>query len=140
MAEYQGEHPESEREKANRIIKKLASENISVEPYDLRDLSSLNYKIQFTFPEAKTMVLLLLNDQQSRLDVVIANMTTLPAGSQGQGYGRQAIERIIDWTRANDLHSIRATQVQNESVGFWQKLGFEPSVDGQSTNDYVYTV
>lgn len=74
----------------------------------------------------------------SGADLVITNMTTMPYGTEGRGYGSQALQEFLAWAKENNLHDIRAVQVQRVSESFWLKNGFVRISEPNPCNDFVY--
>jgi hypothetical protein len=95
------------------------------------------YILTFTLEDATTTIRIKFNDY-SGSDLVITNMTTLPDEKKGSGYGTSAIQQLISWAKTNQLTTIRATQVQRTSEGFWIKNGFTKAEEPNPTNDYLY--
>jgi len=96
------------------------------------------YWVQFVEGEAKTTIRISLADRQSGADLVITNMTTLPAAAQGKGLGSQAIAKLIAWAKENNLTDIRAVQIVENNEPFWSNNGFEKSDEPSPSNDFVY--
>ncbi len=96
------------------------------------------YKAQFRFGEVLVTFELGLQDYTGA-DLVISHMTTLPKEKAEQGFGSQALTRVLNWAAANNLKTIRAVQVQEESTLFWERSSFVRMPDPNPTNDYIYT-
>lgn len=71
-------------------------------------------------------------------DLVIATLTTLPEEEKRKGYGRKAMAIILNLALKQGLRNIRAVQVQENSTGFWEEIGFVPL--GNESNDFVYQI
>lgn len=95
------------------------------------------YIVQFNFEEEIKTTLRILFHDTTGSDLVITNMTTLPDEAKGRGFGRNAIQNILQWTRINNFNEVRATQVQAESEEFWVKNGFIKDKEPNLSNDFI---
>ena len=91
---------------------------------------------KFSFGEAVVSIRIVLEDQQSGAELVITNMTTLPAYSQRRGFGSMALQIVLELARRSGITNIQAVQVQMNSEMFWVKNGFVSM--GNITNDFLY--
>jgi GNAT superfamily N-acetyltransferase len=79
-------------------------------------------------------------DRQTKSDVVITNMTTLPREARSHGFGSRAVQTFLEWAKENNLHEIRATQAGDpDSHRFWLKNGFVQAPDPNPCRDCVFT-
>lgn len=95
----------------------------------------------FTYENgAKTSIFFQLMSDQTDSDVVITHMTTLPESSCRYGFGSKTVQALLAWSKENNLHEIRATQVgDSASQGFWEKNGFVKCLyPDPLCKDYVY--
>ncbi len=129
---------EARRAEIDAIAMTLSSEHITVIPEKDSELGGFGYRATFSFQPSDTSVTIgfRLYDHQSGADLVITNTTTLPENQQGKGYGKEAVHELVVWARGKGLQNITATQVQEESRGFWEKLGFAPK-QGSPTKDFI---
>lgn len=105
----------------------------------IRCVDAISLVAAFIFDVATTRILFKLMDYQTKSDVVITNMTTLPATACSRGFGTKAIQTLLGWARENNLHEIRATQVGDpDSQRFWEKNGFVLCPEPNPCGDYVY--
>lgn len=92
---------------------------------DSRDVAALHYKIRFSFDGAVVTIGIIMLDWQSNSDVVIETMTTLPDNEKRKGFGTQAVGKLLQWAKDNNLIRVCATQVCGiENEIFWEKNGF----------------
>lgn len=92
-------------------------------------------------PAAGTMCHLAfcLLDHQTEADIVITAMHVMRQANQRKGIGSAVIRDLLAWARQCGLSTdIRATQVQDYSVGFWEKMGFVRMPEPNATSDYQY--
>lgn len=123
---------ETARPAMDTLVSKLTSYGATAKPsnefeeHGVRPpLGELPYKVSFQFEGAETQIWITLMDHQSSADVVITNMTTLPASKMRKGCGSKAVARLMEWARDNKLKTILATQVNDpKSAQFWAKNGF----------------
>ena len=93
------------------------------------------YVLTFQFRRVTTTIRIVLDDY-SDADLIITNMTTLPKDQVEKGYGRKALQTLMQWALDNNLGNILAVQVQKDSKTFWVKNGFLGLKN--ETNDFVY--
>lgn len=96
------------------------------------------YWVRFVEGDAVTTIRIALQDRQTGADLVITNMTTLPASAQGKGLGSAAVQKLISWAKENNLTDIRAVQIIEDNEKFWSKNGFTKSDEPSPSNDFVY--
>jgi hypothetical protein len=97
------------------------------------------YIVVFVFgyySKTRVTIRYVLNDKQSGADMVITNMTVLPAAWCGHGFGTTALQLLIKHAIAQGHPDIRAVQVQGPSEQFWSKNGFKAL--NNVTNDFSY--
>ncbi len=92
-------------------------------------------RLQFNYDEAVVTIRTLLKDATGS-DLVITNMTTLPNEKTGQGFGTQAIQKVIEFAKDNYMKEIRASQVKSHNDNFWLKNGFTLIEGENPTRDY----
>ena len=132
---------EAERQRVDAMVAQLASEDVKIERYMENNVGALSYHLTFSFPkeEAETNVFISLLDYQTDSDLIITNMTTLPDSAKSRGLGSEAIRKITEWAKANNLKTIRAVQVAfPESQKFWKKNGFA-AVKNSRSGDFLFT-
>lgn len=119
-------------------IKSLESTDITVERAHERNVASLDFEIQFAHREgARTTVFVSFMDYQSRADLLITHMTTLPAEFCGRGHGSDAIQKLLVWARDNSFWNVVATQVSDpRSQRFWERNGFVRLPEPNPTGNY----
>ncbi len=93
------------------------------------------YVIIFTHTEAKTTIRIGLCDPTGA-GAVITNITTLPEGMRGHGFGSHALEQLLAAMIICGLKDIRAVQVQERSERFWIKNNFIKVPEPNPCNDY----
>lgn len=96
------------------------------------------YIVTFQFEEVESTIRFILNDSETKADITITNMTTLPDEEQGKGWGSIALRNIIRSAKANNLNNIQAVQVQDQSEAFWLKNGFVKMAEPNPTGVFVY--
>jgi predicted GNAT family N-acyltransferase len=94
------------------------------------------YRLSFLLNEIVSTIRIVLD--YDRNEIVITNMTVLPSEKTRFGYGRKAISALLEWSKTNNFKKIVATQVQDDSEGFWEKIGFKKSSENIELNDFEY--
>ena len=99
--------------------------------------SRQTFILTFSYPSAVVTIRVILDDRTGA-DIVITNMSVLPESRRRMGYGQTAIRTLLKAARENELENgdIRAVQVQEDSEGFWKKMGFVSTRN--YTNDFIY--
>ena len=109
--------------------------------HNTRQVDSIAYFAQFLAPDAitKTTIRIVFMDRQTTSDVVLTNMTTLPAINQGKGYGSRALQCVLEWAKHHQFNEVRATQVRRDVMldTFLTKHGFTKCPEPNPCNDYV---
>lgn len=106
-------------------------------PHELLEVGCLPFKVSMEKEGAVTTIRFLLFDHNSNSDLVITNMTTLPEERQRQGMGMAAVRKLRAWAYDCGMQTVRATQVQQQSEGFWKRIGFTRASEPNPCNDYV---
>jgi GNAT superfamily N-acetyltransferase len=96
--------------------------------------------VSFNFEQNTVVTIRLLFHDKTGSGVVITNMTALPEGQKGKGFGSRAVQSILEWARNNNLNEVRATQVEPENEKFWVKNGFIKDEKPNPSNDFVYPI
>lgn len=106
---------------------------------DSRDVAALHYRVAFLFSDAVMVTIgIILMDHQTDFDVVVETMTTLPVERKGQGFGSQAVAKLLAWAKEKGL-SVAATQVAGDaSERFWKQNGFVRCPEPNLTGNYVW--
>lgn len=104
------------------------------------DIASLHFSVKFSFVDNVVVTIgIILMDHQTESDLVIETMTTLPEESCREGFGSQAISKLLLWARNNQFKEVRATQVSSpENEAFWKKNGFTKAPPPNPCNDFVW--
>ncbi len=124
----------------NVLANSLKNYQARVEPNkEDRDVVALHYRVAFLFPDAVMVTIgIVLMDYEMDFDVVIETMTTLPPERKRQGFGSQAVAKLLKWADERNL-SVVAVQVAGEAnKGFWTKNGFVRREGPSCTTDFVW--
>jgi hypothetical protein len=92
--------------------------------------------LTFSFGDATTTIRIVFDDEQSKADMVITNMTTLPDTKKNKGYGSNALKQLLLTVLSKGVNTVQAVQVQVTSERFWIRNNFQKL--GNVTNDFVY--
>ena len=127
------------RKELDFVVQQLNKHPVVLLNPQINNVGAFDYIVQFTFSEIKVTVYLCFYDHQVLSDLVITNMTTLPAEERGKGWGSKVVSFLLDWGRENGFNEIRATQVGNpDSERFWEKNGFILTPEPNECGDWVY--
>lgn len=128
---------EAERPVVDAMVIQLRDYGAQVQRHMEQDVGALNYEVQFADGEAQTTLFISLRDHQTDSDLVITHMTTLPDNEKGKGRGTRAIQKLLEWAKANNMKTVRAVQVSDpRSRTFWERNGFA-AVSKSVTGDYL---
>jgi len=122
--------PETQKEKEKisllRSLQEIEGATVSENTRE-----SYSYKLRFENEKSFTSVYILFYDEENGADISITSITTLPKQTKdkveevrGMGGGSRAVQKIIEWGRANGFTKIMAAQVQESAKDFWTKNGF----------------
>lgn len=92
----------------------------------------------FHFEKDVVVTLRVLLDDYTGSDFTITNMTVFPESKRREGFGSNALEKLLRFAREYvNAKTFQATQVQKDAEGFWRKNGFIACEESSVTNDFI---